>query len=69
LPPHIDIIDPTDAVIRQTLRLMQQHGLPAASGPAAHYRFASTGQPDNMAHFLQHTLGTLAQVAYLDLPG
>lgn len=69
LPAHIDLIDPTDAVIRQTLRLMQQHGIATEDGDSARYRFVSTGQPPSMAHFLQHTLGTNAGVEYIDLPG
>lgn len=55
LPAHIDIIDPTDAVVRQTLRLLT----PALrSGPVtpAPYRFVTTGEVSSMQQFLQHIL-------------
>lgn len=57
LPAGVDLIDPSDAVVRQTERLLQQHQLATPGQQPPSYRFATTGTADSMLQFLQHTLG------------
>lgn len=56
LPPHIDIIDPTDAVVRQTLRLLQQHQCRSGPQTPPQYRFVTTGDDHSMQQFLRQIL-------------
>lgn len=55
LPEHIDIIDPSDAVVRQTLRLLTPERRSGPQHPAS-YRFITTGSSDSMQDFLQQIL-------------
>ncbi|MFC3533894.1 glutamate racemase [Vogesella facilis] len=69
LPPHIDLIDPSDAVVRQTARLLDQHQLAAPADAVAQYRFVSTDDSGSMHAFMQQILGRDDAVEYLPLPG
>ncbi|MFC3625059.1 glutamate racemase [Vogesella amnigena] len=69
LPAQIDLIDPSDAVVRQTARLLDQHQLAAPADAVAQYRFASTGDTASMQTFMQQILGRSDVVEYLPLPG
>ncbi|SCK05013.1 glutamate racemase [Vogesella sp. LIG4] len=69
LPAHIDLIDPSDAVVRQTARLLTQHQLAAPADAAAAYRFVSTGDTGCMQTFMRQILGRDDAVEYLPLAG
>ncbi|MEQ6291811.1 glutamate racemase [Vogesella sp. GCM10023246] len=69
LPPHIDLIDPSDAVVRQTARLLDRHQLAAAPAAQARYRFVSTGDTACMQTFMCQILGRDDVVEHLALPG
>lgn len=65
LPGHIDIIEPSPAVVRQTLRLLPEGH--AANVGRSQYRFISTGSGDSMPRFLQQVLHRNDAVEFLTL--
>ena len=65
LPGHIDIIEPSPAVVRQTLRLLPEGH--AANVCRSQYRFISTGSGDSMPRFLQQVLHRNDAVEFLTL--
>jgi len=56
LPPGVSIVEPSDAIARQTRRILAKRGLLATDGPPAPRHYAATGEPDALRRALDHLL-------------
>lgn len=54
--PQVTLIDPAPAVVRQTARLLEQHGLLSANTTPAFVQAYTTGSPDRLALQVQQLL-------------
>ncbi|MGC9359134.1 MAG: glutamate racemase [Anaerolineae bacterium] len=56
LPQGISIVEPSEAVAKQTRRVLVKRGLLAPDGPLGLRRYTATGDPDALQHGLDHLL-------------
>ena len=62
LPPHVQVIEPSQAIALQTRRVLAERGLLLREGHPAHHRYAATGNPTAMQRVLETYLYERASV-------